>query len=52
MSEKRKSKTNVAARADAKAKVQLCRFCGKEVDIVLAVGPTGKKRTKRLCCET
>lgn len=51
MSEKGKSKTNVAARADAKAKVQLCRFCGNKVDVVLAVGPTGKKKIKRVCCE-
>ncbi len=50
MSEKGKSKTNVSARADAKAKVQLCRFCGNKVDVVMAVSPGGKRRIKRLCC--
>jgi hypothetical protein len=52
MAEKGKSKTDVSARAEAKSRVQYCRFCGNKVDIVLAVDPKGKKRIKRLCCES
>lgn len=51
MAEKAKSKTDVAARADAKSRVQVCRYCGNKVDVVLAFSPKGKKRVKRLCCE-
>ncbi len=52
MAEKVKSKTDVAARADAKSKGQYCRNCGKKVDVILSVSPTGKKRMRRLCCES
>ena len=48
---KGKSKTDVAARADAKSKGLNCRYCGKKVDVVLAVSPSGKKKVKRVCCE-
>lgn len=51
MAEKAKSKTDVAARVEAKSRVELCRYCGKKVDVVLAVSPNGKKRIRRLCCE-
>ncbi len=50
MAEK-KSKTDVAARADAKSKAQVCRNCGKKVEVVLSVSPNGKKRMRRVCCE-
>jgi hypothetical protein len=51
MSEKKKSKTDVAARADAKSRSNICRFCGKKVEVVMAVYPPGKKRMRRICCE-
>ncbi len=51
MAEKVKSKTDVAARAEAKSKVHYCRVCGNKVEVVLSVSPTGKRRIKRLCCE-
>lgn len=51
MSGKIKSKTDVAARSDAKSSARLCSFCGNKVNVVLAVSPTGKKNMKRLCCE-
>lgn len=50
MAEK-KSKTDVAARADAKSRVVLCSNCGNKVEVVLAVSPSGKKRMRRVCCE-
>lgn len=50
MAEK-KSKTDVSARADAKSKSQLCKLCGKKVDVVLSVSASGKKRMRRVCCE-
>lgn len=50
MAEKGKSKTNVAARAEAKSKGQFCRYCGNKVDVIMSVSPTGKKKIKRLCC--
>ncbi len=44
-----KSKTNVAARAEAKAKAKLCRYCGKPVTVSLTlVG--GRKKMVRTCC--
>ncbi len=52
MAEKAKSKTDVAARLDAKGKVNICRNCGNKVDVVLAVSPSGKKKMRRLCCES
>jgi hypothetical protein len=51
MAEKAKSKTDVSARAESKNKGQYCRNCGKKVDVVLSVSPTGKKRMRRICCE-
>jgi hypothetical protein len=51
MAENGKSKTNVAARADAKNKIKRCSLCGNKVEVVMAVSPTGKKRMKRICCE-
>lgn len=48
---KDKSKTNVAARADAKAQVALCRNCGNKVEVVMRVPTVGKKHMARLCCE-
>ncbi len=51
MAEKIKSKTDVAARAESKGRVQLCRLCGNKAEVVMAVSPTGKKRVKRVCCE-
>lgn len=51
MAEKGKSKTDVAARVEAKNRVELCRYCGNKVDVVLAVSPNGKKRMRRICCE-
>jgi hypothetical protein len=49
MAEK-KSKTNVAARSESKKRVQLCRYCGNKVEIILAVASNGKRKMKRLCC--
>jgi hypothetical protein len=49
--EKIRSKTDVSSRAEAKSKVATCRYCGKKIEVVLAVSPTGKKRVKRVCCE-
>ncbi|UCE79735.1 MAG: hypothetical protein JSV13_03605 [Nitrospiraceae bacterium] len=50
MSEKKKSKTDVAARANAKNRANLCRFCGNKVEVVMTVFPTGKKKMQRTCC--
>ncbi|MEW5746632.1 MAG: hypothetical protein AB1805_14465 [Nitrospirota bacterium] len=50
MAEKKKSKTDVSARLESKGKAQLCRSCGKKVDVVMSVSPSGKKKMKRLCC--
>ncbi|MCI0469142.1 MAG: hypothetical protein L0Y62_03640 [Nitrospirae bacterium] len=50
MAEKVKSKTDVAARADAKNKAQNCRYCGNKVDVVMAVTASGKKKIRRICC--
>jgi hypothetical protein len=44
-----KSKTNVAARQEAKSKARLCRYCGKPVSIAMTfVG--GRKKMVRSCC--
>jgi len=51
MAEKGKSKTDVLARADAKNRVQRCRFCGNKVEVVMALSLTGKKKMRRICCE-
>jgi hypothetical protein len=50
MAGKIKSKTDVAARAEAKTKGLNCRFCGKKIDVVLSVSSTGKKKMRRICC--
>jgi len=50
MAGKIKSKTDVAARAEAKTRGLSCRYCGKKIDVVLSVSATGKKRVKRVCC--
>lgn len=50
--EKGKSKTDVAARLEAKKQAQYCSNCGKKVEVVLSVSPSGKKRMRRLCCES
>ncbi|MEW6067437.1 MAG: hypothetical protein AB1610_03990 [Nitrospirota bacterium] len=51
MAEKGKSKTDVSARTEAKNRIQMCRFCGNKIQVVMAVNPAGKKKMKRLCCE-
>jgi DNA-directed RNA polymerase subunit RPC12/RpoP len=51
MAEKGKSKTNVSARAESKARVNRCSYCGNKIEVVMAVSPTGKKKIKRVCCE-
>jgi hypothetical protein len=50
MAEKVKSKTDVTARAENKGKGQNCRSCGKKIDVVLSVSPSGKKKMRRICC--
>jgi hypothetical protein len=52
MAEKGKSKTDVSARAESKNRVQRCIHCGNKVEVVLSVAPSGKKKLKRLCCES
>ena len=51
MAGEKKSKTDVAARAENKNKGNFCCNCGKKVYVVLAVSPNGKKRMRRICCE-
>lgn len=51
MAEKGKSKTDVAARAESKSRIQTCRVCGNKVEVVMAVSPSGKKKMRRVCCE-
>lgn len=48
--EGKKSKTNVAARQEAKQAGQVCRFCGKKIDVVMTLTPNGKKVMLRKCC--
>lgn len=50
MAEK-KSKTDVSARAESKAKTKCCSNCGNKIDVVMSVSPDGKKKMRRLCCE-
>ncbi len=52
MAGKAKSKTDVAARAGSKSTAKVCRICGNKVDVVMSVSSTGKKKMKRLCCES
>ena len=51
MAEKGKSKTDVSARAESKNRIKRCGYFGNQVDVVLTLTPTGKKKMKRLCCE-
>ncbi len=51
MAEKKKSKTDVAARSGNKSSAKTCRICGNPVQVVMAVSSTGKKKIKRVCCE-
>ena len=50
MAEGKKSKTNVAARQELKSAAQVCRSCGKKVDVVMTLTPNGKKMMVRRCC--
>lgn len=50
MAEGKKSKTNVAARQEAKQAVQLCKFCGNKVEVVMTLSPSGRKQMVRKCC--
>ncbi len=50
MAEKGKSKTDVAARLEAKNRSQSCRFCGNKPEVVLSVSPSGKRAMRRICC--
>ena len=50
MADTKKSKTNVAARQEAKAAQQLCRSCGKKIDVVMTLSVSGRKQMVRRCC--
>lgn len=50
MADIKKSKTNVAARQEAKQAAQLCRACGKKIDIVMTLTASGRKQMVRKCC--
>jgi len=50
VAEGKKSKTNVAARQEAKSAQQMCRFCGKKVEVVMTMSPNGRKVMVRKCC--
>jgi hypothetical protein len=50
MADVKKSKTNVAARQEAKSAQQICRSCGKKVDVVMTLSAAGKKTMIRRCC--
>ncbi len=49
---KGKSKTDVSARAENKGRAQVCSNCGNKVEVVLAVSASGKKKMRRICCES
>ena len=51
MAKEKMSKTNVAARQQAKATVALCRHCGQKAETVLRIPSVGKKHFARICCE-
>jgi hypothetical protein len=51
MAKEKMSKTNVAARQQAKATIALCRYCGTKAETVLRLPSTGKKYFARVCCE-
>lgn len=46
----KKSKTNVAARQEAKSAVQKCRFCGNKVEVIMMMTASGRKQMVRKCC--
>lgn len=48
--DKKSSKTNVAARAEAKAAQQMCKKCGNKVDVVMTLTMSGRKQMVRRCC--
>ncbi len=48
--EGKKSKTNVAARQDAKAAGQKCKYCGKKIEVVMTLTASGRKHMVRKCC--
>lgn len=50
MAKKDTSKTNVTARAAAKAREVKCRICGSKPDVVKALTPAGKALMVRKCC--
>ncbi len=50
MADVKKSKTNVAARQEAKQAAQLCRACGNKIDVVMTMNGNGKKMMIRRCC--
>ncbi len=51
MAEKKKSKTDVAARKANKTVSNICRICGNKVEVVMSVSANGKRRMRRICCE-
>ena len=50
MAKKDTSKTNVAARMEAKMQQATCRFCGKKPEVVRMLTPAGKAQMYRKCC--
>lgn len=50
MADVKKSKTNVAARQEAKQAVQICKSCGNKVDVVMTMTASGRKQMIRKCC--
>ena len=50
MADVKKSKTNVAARQEAKQAAQLCRSCGKKIEVVMTLSASGRKQMVRKCC--
>jgi hypothetical protein len=52
MAEKAKSKTDVSARAGNKSRVSVCSNCGNKIEVVLAVSPSGKRKMRRICCQS
>ena len=45
-----KSKTDVTARAAAKAAQSICRFCGKKPEVVRVLTTAGRAQMVRKCC--
>jgi hypothetical protein len=43
-----RSKTNVTARAEAKALASQCKLCGQKIEVVMRLPG---RRMARLCCE-